>query len=202
MPPHSLPAHSHPLPPPHLPSPLPLLPNSLRGVGLLPPQSSILASGTPSLATATPCQLHPLSPPPPLLQNSLKWVGWLPLHSFSILFLAMPTFCHSHYLPPPHPLPPSPTATPIPFIAKKFKRGRVVAPHSSILPSAIPPSATPILCHPHHLPSPPPTIPTQRVGLRRSERATTPLLLNSLAIKGMGWQWIGVAGSGGGGDRG
>ena len=32
----------------------------------------------------------------------------------------------------------------------------------------------------------------------RNEGATTPPLLSCLAIKGMGWHWVGLAGGGGG----
>ena len=31
----------------------------------------------------------------------------------------------------------------------------------------------------------------QGIGLRKSEEATIPPLLNCLVIKGMGWQWVG-----------
>ena len=65
---------------------------------------------------------------------TLKRIGWLPPHSFS--------------------LPPPPSGTPIqyhpiPFIAKQFKRGGVVAPHSfSILLPATPYLTTPAYATP------------------------------------------------------
>ena len=95
---------------------------------------------------------------------------WLLPHSFAILPPVTLAPCHPHLLPLP-PLPPLPLATPtpchpqlchskpppthchpIPFIAKQFKRGGWLPPHSfSILFPGTSPPVTPTPCHPHPL---------------------------------------------------